>query len=56
LAGRNNPSTVSVLAGDRSKSIRANDTTPVAPTAGVPDWVVTPGTGTRSKFNSIDEK
>ena len=47
---------VSVLVGDRSTSTRANDTMPVAPTAGVPDCVVTPGTGTRSKFSSIDEK
>ena len=36
--------------------MRANETMPVAPTAGVPDCVVTPGTGTRSKFSSIDEK
>ena len=36
--------------------MRPNETTPLAPTAGVPDCVVTPGTGTRSKFSSTDEK
>ena len=56
LAGMKSPSTVSVLDGERSKSTRVNETTPVVPTAGVPDCVVTPGTGTRSKFSSIDEK
>ena len=56
VAGRNSPSSVSVLVGERSTSTRANDTMPLAPTAGVPDWVVTPGTGTRSKFSSTEEK
>ena len=38
------------------QSTRANETTPVAPEAGLPREVVTPGTGTRSKLTSVDAK
>ena len=34
----------------------ANEVTPVAPVFGLPDWPVTPGTGTRSKLNSAEPK
>jgi hypothetical protein len=37
-------------------SKRPNDVVPVAPVDGLPDREVTPGTGTRSKLNSVDPK
>ena len=55
-AGATMPSNVSMLVGESGTSTRMNDEVPVAPVDGLPDRLVTPGTGTRSKLNSVDPK
>ncbi len=49
-------STVSKFVGDSGRSTRKNDDVPVRPVEGLPERSVTPGTGTRSKLNSVDPK
>lgn len=49
-------SNVSVLVGDSGRSKRTKEDVPDAPVAGLPDLSVTPGTGTRSKLNSVEAK
>ena len=56
LPGMNSPSSVIVCRGETARSTRRKEMTPVAPEAGLPREVVTPGTGTRSKLTSVDAK
>ncbi len=55
-AGATMPSNVIMFVGDSGMSRRKNDEVPVRPEDGLPVRSVTPGTGTRSKLNSVEPK